>query len=77
MKTDRKTKSKAQPIVRTMWALRWFSKNGIGDPHPAKHGAWMICFSKAMAQARRVNTSQVITRVRVVILPNNKPSKTP
>jgi hypothetical protein len=78
-KHPRKTKSanrrSVQPIVRQMWAVCWFDYGGQSNPNPyGKHGPWMLCHSKPLAEAKRVNSNQIITRVRVAILPNEKVS---
>jgi hypothetical protein len=61
-----------QRLVRQMWAVRWLDFDGHRNPHPSQHGAWMICATRSLAEAKRINSEQVISRVRVVILPNEK-----
>jgi len=52
-----------------MWAIRWFDCDGVQNPIPWKYGAWMLCASRTMAKGKRISDDQVITRVRVKILP--------
>jgi len=56
-----------------MWAVRWLDCAGRSNPHPAgQHGAWMLCCTKSLAELKRTSSKQIITRVRVVILPSGK-----
>jgi hypothetical protein len=61
-------KTKRRKWTGTMYALRWLDSDGEINPHPAsKHGAWMLCSDRVMAQFKRVSKKQVITRVKVTI----------
>ncbi len=54
-------------ITTTMWAIGW--KNYLGENYPKilKSGPWMLCYSKEMAEKRRLCAQQDVRRVKVTI----------